>query len=504
MRLPAAAWALLALLPAPPLACGGDSSTGRPADDGGATDVESPDAAAPDDSPDDAAPDTDVDSGPGNGCAPPRATPIVIAADVTASTSWTCDHVYLVRGTVRVMEPATLTIAAGTTVLMSNDVANDGNLIVAPGAQLVAVGTRDLPVVFTSSAVGAGAAPKPGDWGCVALVGRAPGNWGAADGGVFTSGSPDDANNFPGNTFPFTAGGGDASADGDGSGTLRYVRLEYGGNVRNASGAADHEMLGIYGVGKGTLLEYVDMRQATFGCLFAQGGSFRARHLVCQYGGESGGFDFTRGNRSRAQFLIAQENPNRSSEGVGFKGPGDVNQLPPLTSPVVYNVTACGTFGGIDKKDPYSFFMRRAPAGVLGNFIGVGYRAGLGMTGGSPVGDAGHLAATTRMQSSVLFGNFDPTFDGGTNIVDPAASMGDTDLVAWYGTPGWQNVTTDPGIAQCADANTLRAAPATSLTATAATPPSDDFFDATATYIGAFKDSADGWATGNWVVWSDH
>ena len=441
-----------------------------------------------------------ADAGP---CAAPTATPLLVSADVTASTSWTCDHVYLVKGTIKVLAPATLTIAAGTTVLMSNDLTEDGNLIVGPGAALVAVGTRDLPIVFTSSAVGLGAAPKPGDWGCLALVGYARGNWGVVDGGVATSGSPDDANNFPGATFPFVAGGGDESHDTDSSGTLQYVRIEYGGNVRSSQGAADHEMLGVYGVGSGTLLDYVDLRQSTFGCLFAQGGAFGARHLVCQYGGESGGFDFTRGNRSRAQFLLVQENPSLSSEAIGFKGPGDDNQLAPLTSPTVYNVTACGTNGGSDPKDPQSFFMRRAPAGLLANFIGTGYRAGLAMTGGNALDDGGRLLATTEMRSSIVFGNFDPTADAGTNVVDPASDS-DTDLVAWFGTAGWQNATSDPGLTDCYDANALHATPKSSITANAAPPPSDDFFDSSATYIGAFRDSTDDWATGHWVVWSDH
>lgn len=46
--------------------------------------------------------------------------------------------------------------------------------------------------------------------------------------------------------------------------------------------------------------------------------------------------------------------------------------------------------------------------------------------------------------------------------------------------------------------------PTTSLTSGAATPPADGFFDAAATYMGAFKDASDNWATkGKWAVWSD-
>jgi hypothetical protein len=41
-------------------------------------------------------------------------------------------------------------------------------------------------------------------------------------------------------------------------------------------------------------------------------------------------------------------------------------------------------------------------------------------------------------------------------------------------------------------------------TVAGATPPSDGFFDASATYVGAFKDANDKWATtGKWIVWAD-
>jgi hypothetical protein len=474
------------------------------------TDAPSADATVPDASGLDAGAGNDAAEG-GNGCAAVTSAPVVVSTNITANTTWSCDKIYLVKGVVQVLAPAVLTIQPGTTVLMSNDPTNDGNLLIAPGAQLQAVGTADLPVVFTSSAIGAGAVPSLGDWGCVALTGLAPGNWGAAaDGGVNMSGSPDDANNFPGVfPFPYTAGSNDPSHNTDSSGTLKYVRMEYGGAVKISGQEADHEMLGLYGVGSGTLVEYVDLRQSKFGCLFAQGGQFLLRHAICQYGGESGGFDFTRGNQSQAQFLVVQENPNKSSEGIGYKGPGDDNQLPPLTNPTVYNVTTCGTFGGSDTKDPYAFFMRRSPGGLLADFIGTGYYGGLQMNGTSPA------PATTQMIGSILFDNFDPTTpDASTNIFDPTpAGPATTDLVSWFLTlpdgGASTNSQIDAGIGGCANANAFHMAPATALTAQAAAPPSAPdggvgFFDTTATYVGAFRDANDKWVTGAWVVWSDH
>lgn len=481
---------------------GGDAGTGSD----GSTDATS-------DAPEDATEPTDAYDA---GCASPRSTTTLITGTITSDTSWTCDNVYLVHGVVEILPPATLTIAPGTTVLMSSDPTNNGSLIVAPGAQMNAVGTPDLPIVFTSSALGAGDPGAPGDWGTIAFVGLAPGNWGVMNGTLQTSGSPDQANAFPSSfPFPFNAGSDDPTHNTDSSGTLEYVRIEYGGNVAvtpdgGAFGSATHEMLGMYGVGSGTLLDHVDIRQGKFGCMFAQGGQFRARHMICQYGGESGGFDFTRGNQSLAQFLLVQEDPTLSSEGIGFKGAGDSNQLPPLTNPTVYNVTSCGTFGGSDAKDPYAFFMRHGPAGTLANFIGSGYYGGVGMTGGESLSDGGILTAASVMESSILYANQDPRTDAGTNIDTPLASTYDTDLTAWFDTAGWNNATTNPSLTSCTNAASLQAYPATSLTTNAATPPSvdagadaadDDFFDTTATYIGAFKDSSDTWATGKWVVW---
>ena len=96
-------------------------------------------------------------------------------------------------------------------------------------------------------------ARSPGDWGSIALVGHAPGNWGASNGVVVTQHVPD-ANDWPGG-FPYVAGG---DQPNDSSGTMKYVRIEYGGAPKNQAVTTDHEMLGLYGVGSGTTIEYID------------------------------------------------------------------------------------------------------------------------------------------------------------------------------------------------------------------------------------------------------
>jgi hypothetical protein len=441
-------------------------------------------------------------------CAPASATPTPMSGDITADKSLTCDKVYSLSGMIHVQAPATLTIQQGTLLLMGTD----ASIVVAPGAKIVAVGTRDQPIVFTSAkAVGSRA---PGDWGSLAIVGKAPGNWGCTGAGCPTAGaavtkSVPDANPWPAD-MPLPAAGSDpftASDYADSSGKLVYVRLEYGGSVRGGDAAAyDHEILGLYGVGNGTVIDYVDMRQANYGCLFAEGGSFDAKHLICQHGGNTA-FGVSRGGKNRLQFVLDQDSPHKAAEGLGIKGPRDSNTLSPVTDPTVYNITVCGTNGSLEtSKDPYGLFLKREPAGHVFNMIASGFRAGIAMRNGTNTQlAAGAQPATTELHNSVFFKNFDPSLDAGadadTNIAY-GSPPDEIDVTPWFNTAAWKNSVSDPHLGNCFDATTFSMAPTTALTTGAATPPDDGFFDKTATYIGALKDSSDSWATGNWVVWS--
>ncbi|HKO93178.1 MAG TPA: hypothetical protein VJU61_18610, partial [Polyangiaceae bacterium] len=66
-----------------------------------------------------------------------------------------------------VFSGATLTILPGTTVLMQS--AGYLNVLNDPGSNLVAVGTADQPILFTS----ANSDPLPGDWQCVRISSNA-------------------------------------------------------------------------------------------------------------------------------------------------------------------------------------------------------------------------------------------------------------------------------------------------------------------------------------------
>jgi hypothetical protein len=132
---------------------------------------------------------------------------IVVSGNITSNTTWTSNNTYLLNGFVYVKAGATLTIQPGTVIY--GDKASKGALIIEQGGKIMADGTKDNPIVFTSRAPGR--FTLYGDWGGVILCGRAP-------------------INVPGGTATIEGGvgsvyGGNDPADN--SGTLRYVRIEF-------------------------------------------------------------------------------------------------------------------------------------------------------------------------------------------------------------------------------------------------------------------------------------
>ena len=113
----------------------------------------------------------DDDQPPPDASVPPIDTPPgvtivnVPGGDITANTTWTADHIYVLEGYVFVTA-GTLKIEPGTTVQGKNGSA----LTITKNAKLDAVGTVDKPIVFTS----ANPTPASGDWGGVVMLGKAP------------------------------------------------------------------------------------------------------------------------------------------------------------------------------------------------------------------------------------------------------------------------------------------------------------------------------------------
>jgi hypothetical protein len=243
-----------------------------------------------------------------------------LASDFVSSFRLGCERDYLLVGSIAVKAGAVLTIDPGTQIL--GDVTTKGRLIVERGARLVADGQRMAPIVFTSAAPPA--MRRAGDWGGVVLLGRAP--------------SPEIAVESvglrPGDGF----GGPDDQDDG---GVLRFARIEYAGASSATSGAG--AALSLAGVGRGTQIENVQVRQSAQDCFKFIGGSVGAKHLVCQ-GSPRDGFAFQGGFHGKLQFLVVQQSRYAldGSNGLSVRNVAFAAAAPPVTEPTIYNVTLYG------------------------------------------------------------------------------------------------------------------------------------------------------------------
>src|SRR5262245_46637997 len=100
----------------------------------------------------------------------------VVRGAITSDTTWASDKRYMLSGRIDVTNKATLTIQPGTTICgdAGQLMMNVSYLNIDQGAKLIADGTKDKPIVFTSSKpVGQ---RKPQDWGGIVLRGHAPVN----------------------------------------------------------------------------------------------------------------------------------------------------------------------------------------------------------------------------------------------------------------------------------------------------------------------------------------
>lgn len=180
---------------------------------------------------------------------------VVISANITEDTEWTNENVYQLGGRIAVEAGATLTIEAGTIIKGEAGTGSNATaLLVARGATLIAEGTAESPIIFTSIAdeIEPGQIVSPnldpdqnGLWGGVIVLGNAPISASAAE--VQIEGIPtSDANGL--------YGGDDAE---DNSGILKYISIRHGGS--NIGSGNEINGLSLGGVGSGTVIENIEV-----------------------------------------------------------------------------------------------------------------------------------------------------------------------------------------------------------------------------------------------------
>lgn len=260
-----------------------------------------------------------------------------ITTNITANTTWTAGNIYLLQGQIYVKNNATLTIEPGTIIMGDKSVQGSG-LFVTKGAKLMAAGTANAPIVFTSNqAPGSRAA---GDWGGIIILGKAANN--QANGVANIEGlAPTADTEF---------GGGMTPDDADNSGKLTFVRIEFPGYAYQA----DKEINGITlgSVGSATEMNFIQVSFCNDDAFEWFGGTVNAKHLV-SYRNLDDDFDTDYGYSGNVQFGLIVRDPNIAdnptiSTSEGFESDNDAtgSALTPQTNPTFSNITAIGPFRG--------------------------------------------------------------------------------------------------------------------------------------------------------------
>jgi hypothetical protein len=425
---------------------------------------------------------------------------------------------------------ASLTIGAGVTVKI------DSNTIVIDRNSTINInGTLAQPVTLTclnpTSGIGNqnGGPSDAGCWGGLYVNGNAPVNNGTLTSPAIRS-SPAGSREAVGEGGTGLYGGGDPA---DNSGTIRFLRIFNAGT--RFSPTNERNGLTLQGVGSGTTVDYVWEDNGLDDGVEFFGGTVRVKHLLVTRS-QDDGFDWVGGFRGKAQFVIVRGCDAGCDRGIeadnfGIDGNGTDPEAAPRSAPTLYNFTLVGSNNLASSTVTAGVILRQNTGGFLRNFLVFNYKAGLDIdqpAGATPPGIVLSQGICDVMandslifRNSLLAGNTaagdadnnDPTQPSsgtacGPYTVNGANGTGTNLEAALIGTAG-NSISTPAG-----DAASFLVAPfnnpfsgtldfrAKSGTAAAttvgATPPSDGFFDPTATYLGGVAPSS---ASGGNIPW---
>jgi len=233
---------------------------------------------------------------------------------------------YKLTGKLVVKNTAKLTIKPGVIIEATELGANQFEAVryiaVAQGGKIDVQGTATNPVVMTATV------KKPQAWGGLVICGKAPINKNI--GSTATA-----------EVSELAYGGTDAN---DNSGSIKYLRVEYPGYSYNS----DKEFNGVsfFGVGKGTVVDYVQVFESSDDGFEWFGGTVDAKHLVVSnkdaalVGDDL--FDWTEGwNGNGENWYGIRTNPG--NRGIEADNNSNNHLAAPISFPNIKNLTLVGT-----------------------------------------------------------------------------------------------------------------------------------------------------------------
>jgi hypothetical protein len=303
----------------------------------------------------------------------------ITGEEITQNTRLTANCNYILTQKTYVVG-ATLTIDPGVTIGGGRGSA----LIITTSGMIDAQGTVDAPIVMTSSR-GAGQRVT-GDWGGVVLLGNAKLSWGNA---VCDGVAGDCVANIEGLPDTETRGRFGGDDDTHNCGTLRYVRIEFAGDIVGL----DNELNGLTvgGCGDQTVLDYIQIHRGLDDGVEFFGGKPNIKHVIVTGAGDDG-LDWDQGFRGTVENFIVHHFAGSSSDPRGIEADNysQNNDVEPRSAPMVRNGTVVAT----GTSNQQGIVLRRGTFGQLDGLVVANWtRAGFDMrdasweaTGGWPMG----------------------------------------------------------------------------------------------------------------------
>ncbi len=403
---------------------------------------------------------------------------------ITENLELTPDKDWLLHGGVEIgndKDETVLTIQPGTVIY--GETSTYGMLVITRGSKIMAEGTKDAPIVFTSSKNEGDRAR--GDWGGLIINGRAPINGcDEEDGAAFCESFGEGGTGWYGGDSPT-----------DSSGVLRYVRVEFAGHIISP----ENELNGIafQGVGSGTTIEYIQVHMNKDDGIEFFGGTAQIKYALVT-GAADDGFDWTDGWQGKAQFVVVQQYDDAGDQGIEADNNGEDNGALPRSHPTLSNFTLIGSPDSEDSD--LGILLREGTAANISNTIVTDFNDAcldidneetftVAMTGGTPTGD---LTITHSIVNCATDFKMDDEKDEDENPVQDPWSLED------FYTDQEGNQVADPKLGNPLDVANPDYAPASGSPAESGASVPDDAFFTDVDFIGAV-DPANDWTAG-WTI----
>jgi hypothetical protein len=293
-----------------------------------------------------------------------------------------------------------------------------------------------------------------------------------------------------GTTYNYSGSIYGGSTDNDNSGTLRFVSIRYGGFILSPNNEINGLTCGA--VGRGTLLEFIEIANNADDGIEHFGGSVDMKYVADLFGGDDG-IDLDQGYRGRIQFAFQLQNnttdTSRNPANIGDRlGEWDGSEAPntsrPYTVHTLFNFTGIGSgrstgTSGVNYKDN--------SGGKVFNSIFADSKLGIVLeTGAAAIGD--------NVDGSTAGSRFGCTRSGGgvENLLGVASNVGAGEPDACIKYTSWRAIGGSTSFTDTAAFTSLNRTVGINWVANLGTGGNNDFVDNTSDFRGIARVNTSG------------